>query len=157
MSSESLSALSIHALKGVLFTNHVSPGQVLEKGELVKKVRDLVEEERRQRERQRLAEELEEQERIEQQRVMMEEFNRAQKEKEERDKAAAKPAGEGSSDSAPAASSAPPPLPPKAQAMASHLERTGLCVICQDEEANIAIVDCGYVYLALFSLPPFGS
>lgn len=34
-------------------------------------------------------------------------------------------------------------MTPKAQAMASHLERTGLCVICQDEEANIAIVDCG--------------
>lgn len=31
----------------------------------------------------------------------------------------------------------------KAKAMASHLERTGLCVICQDEEANIAVVDCG--------------
>jgi hypothetical protein len=32
-------------------------------------------------------------------------------------------------------SSPPPPLP----------ERTGLCVICQDEEACIAIVDCGCV------------
>ena len=29
--------------------------------------------------------------------------------------------------------------------MASHLERTGLCVVCQDEEANIAIVDCGHL------------
>lgn len=28
-------------------------------------------------------------------------------------------------------------------AMALNLERNGLCVICQDEEANIAIVDCG--------------
>ena len=48
----------------------------------------------------------------------------------------------------PATSDAKPPpgkMSPKAQAMASHLERTGLCVICQDEEANIAIVDCGYV------------
>lgn len=27
--------------------------------------------------------------------------------------------------------------------MAVNLERNGLCVICQDEEANIAIVDCG--------------
>ena len=32
-------------------------------------------------------------------------------------------------------------------AMALNLERNGLCVICQDEEANIAIVDCGWVYL----------
>ena len=61
----------------------------------------------------------------------------------------------GTSDAAPPAPSTPPKsvaspppastLTPKAQAMASRLERTGLCVICQDEEANIAIVDCGYV------------
>jgi hypothetical protein len=30
-------------------------------------------------------------------------------------------------------------------AMAINLERNGLCVICQDEDANIAIIDCGYV------------
>lgn len=29
--------------------------------------------------------------------------------------------------------------------MAVNLERNGLCVICQDEEANIAIVDCGHM------------
>ncbi|KAJ6627797.1 hypothetical protein B0H10DRAFT_1991925 [Mycena sp. CBHHK59/15] len=145
MPSDSLSSMSIHVLKGVLFTNHVNPGLVLEKGELVKKVRDLIEEERRQRERQRLAEELEEQQRIEQQRVMMAQFTKAQKEREDREKTAEQP-GNGSSDSAaPSSSSAPPPLPPKAQAMASHLERTGLCVVCQDEEANIAIVDCGHL------------
>jgi hypothetical protein len=28
-------------------------------------------------------------------------------------------------------------------AIAMNLERDGLCVVCQDEEANIAIVDCG--------------
>lgn len=27
----------------------------------------------------------------------------------------------------------------------SAMERNGLCVVCQDDEANIAIVDCGYV------------
>lgn len=44
-----------------------------------------------------------------------------------------------------------PPVPPKSPAsMAAHLERTGLCVICQDEEANIAIVDCGYVQISRF-------
>lgn len=31
-------------------------------------------------------------------------------------------------------------------AMAIGLERNGLCVICQDEEANIAVVDCGWVF-----------
>ncbi|KZP05807.1 hypothetical protein FIBSPDRAFT_860660 [Athelia psychrophila] len=34
------------------------------------------------------------------------------------------------------------PLPPNTR-MATDLERTGLCVIWQDEDANIAIVDCG--------------
>ncbi|KAF7329030.1 RING-finger domain-containing protein [Mycena venus] len=54
-------------------------------------------------------------------------------------------AAEGSASSASSSAPVPPPLPPKAQAMQSHLERTGLCVICQDEEANIAIVDCGHL------------
>ena len=46
-----------------------------------------------------------------------------------------------------------PPLPrpmsglTSRPAMAINLERNGLCVICQDEEANIAIVDCGWVFL----------
>ncbi|KAJ7512695.1 hypothetical protein B0H11DRAFT_4180 [Mycena galericulata] len=145
MGSDSLSALSVHALKDILFTNHVNPGQVLEKSDLVKKVRDLVEEERRQRERQRQAEVQEEQERIAQQKAMMEQFARTQKEKEEREKAEEQPAPSGADSAEGSSSAAPPPLPPKAQAMASHLERTGLCVICQDEEANIAIVDCGHL------------
>ena len=34
------------------------------------------------------------------------------------------------------------PPPPK---MMTSVERSGLCVICQDQEANIAIMDCGYV------------
>ncbi|KAF8962612.1 hypothetical protein BDZ97DRAFT_1105009 [Flammula alnicola] len=37
------------------------------------------------------------------------------------------------------------PAPPKMHGSASTLERTGLCVVCQDEEANIAIVDCGHM------------
>jgi len=42
--------------------------------------------------------------------------------------------------------------PPQTKGSATTLERTGLCVVCQDEEANIAIVDCGWVYLlSLFS------
>jgi len=46
----------------------------------------------------------------------------------------------------------PPPSRPLSgltsrPAMAMNLERNGLCVICQDEEANIAIVDCGWVFL----------
>jgi hypothetical protein len=36
------------------------------------------------------------------------------------------------------------PSPPMMGTLAD-LERNGLCVVCQDEEANIAIVDCGCV------------
>ena len=39
------------------------------------------------------------------------------------------------------------PVPTSRPGMAINLERNGLCVICQDEEANIAIVDCGWVIL----------
>lgn len=56
---------------------------------------------------------------------------------------------------------APPvtePIPPKIDpkpnpapvATGLPLERDGLCVVCQDEAANIAIVDCGSVW-AIFS------
>jgi len=43
-----------------------------------------------------------------------------------------------------------PPLPPKGPPVSTRMpmaaaERSGLCVICQDEEANIAIVDCGHL------------
>jgi hypothetical protein len=51
---------------------------------------------------------------------------------------------------------------------AVDLERNGLCVVCQDEEANIAVVDCGYVFVTvgvqlhttngrLVFLQPFGD
>lgn len=35
-----------------------------------------------------------------------------------------------------------PPLPPRPGA-----ERSGLCVVCQDEDANMVIIDCGYVHI----------
>jgi len=139
MTTQSIASLSIGALKSILFINHVNAGMILEKGELVKKVKDLVEEERRGRERQRILEEQEEQERIERQRVMMEEYERSHREKGERENT------ERTESPGASSSTVPQPLPPKAQAMASNLERNGLCVVCQDEEANIAIVDCGYV------------
>nr|GAT52958.1 RING-finger domain-containing protein [Mycena chlorophos] len=168
MAPESVSALPVHALKAILFANHVQLGQgALEKGDLVKKVVDLVEQERRERERRQREEEEEEQARIEQQRVMMEQFNRQQREREERQRAeaaaeaaASAAAAEGnpwgstpppyvhtddshhpSPDSTP--SPAPSPVPPRPAA--PHVERSGLCVICQDQEANIAIVDCGHL------------
>jgi hypothetical protein len=130
MLPESIQALSIGTLKAILFQNHVNARLILEKSDLVEKVVTLVEDERRDRERKAMEEE-EEKRAMEEERRMMEERRR----QEEEDKGK-----NGSTDSA-----KPTTLPPKAQAMAATLARTGLCVICQDEEANIAIVDCGWV------------
>lgn len=167
MTADAIASLSISALKSILFTNHVNAGQILEKGDLVKKVKDLVNDERRERERQRLAEELEEQERIERQRVMMEEHKRVQREREAaRLRAEQETSGEESAEAADGqmaddghgagaggeAFTAPPPPPPGPQAMAANPERASLCVICQDDEANIAIVDCGCVIFHCSSL-----
>src|SRR5882762_2020673 len=41
----------------------------------------------------------------------------------------------------------PKASPPPIMRTSADLERNGLCVVCQDEEANIAIVDCGYVFI----------
>ncbi|KAG6865415.1 hypothetical protein C0991_002805 [Blastosporella zonata] len=167
MPDDAVKALSIGTLKSILFTNHVNAGMILEKGDLVAKVKVLVEDERHERARQRAIEEQEEQDRIERQREMLEEHNRKQREREEREERA-KAEAEGNGDgqahiaagegiphaqegeaSVPSTStpapSPPPKSPPKTRGTVADLERTGLCVICQDEEANIAIVDCGYV------------
>ena len=157
MTSEAIGSLSVSALKAILFTNHVNAGMILEKSDLVAKVKVLVADERRERERQRVLEEQEEAERVERQRVLLEQF-RAQRQKEEGahdHEHADGEQGEGAGtddnehphaeDSSGEASTAPPLLPPKPKGTAVELERTGLCVVCQDEEANIAIVDCGFV------------
>ncbi|OJT13142.1 hypothetical protein TRAPUB_10297 [Trametes pubescens] len=161
MPDAELGRLSVGVLKEILFVNHVNPGPVVEKGDLVARVRTLVEQERRERERH--AQE-EEEERLyeEELRRVREEERRASEERRAAREAGTQPVPapqpqpqEGAS--APAPVSTPPQgsasespastLTPKAQAMATRLERTGLCVICQDEEANIAIVDCGHLAL----------
>ncbi|KAF7984709.1 hypothetical protein HWV62_13016 [Athelia sp. TMB] len=148
---EGIKALSVGTLKAILFQNHVNARLLLEKSDLVDKVVMLVEAERSERERKALieAEELREaRERRMRERAMFDdpppgpdvspvEHHDHMDLGEPEEKAGEK---EGEKEKEKAA-----PLPPKAQAMAEHLERTGLCVICQDEDANIAIVDCGYV------------
>ena len=114
---------------------------ILEKGELVTKVKALLEEERRTRERQRLVEEQEEQEALDRQREMFAENERAKQQKEG-SKADTKEDEQNDRDGAGSPSGSEPPT---IRGTAATLERTGLCVICQDEEANIAIVDCGCV------------
>ncbi|KZT65308.1 hypothetical protein DAEQUDRAFT_731575 [Daedalea quercina L-15889] len=206
MPEEDVAHLSIGTLKAVLFQNHVNARLVVEKAELVAKVRTLVEDERRERDRhaaieaaERAAEEEAWQEREAEARRVAEEARlreeEAQREAARQDvrrddesamsvdvsgeqypdmhmDAEAGPSS-GAVPSVPPVSTkadAPPvpakpdapPVPPKstrslspparglspkAQAKAAQLERTGLCVICQDEEANIAIVDCGHLCL----------
>ena len=170
MSEDAVAALSIGTLKAVLLQNHVNARLLLEKGELVARVRLLIEDERQERAREAAAREREEQEIIARQHAMMEEQRqreeRLREEREARERAAA--AASGSEDATPATApgneasdeagedkpasppdekpSVPPPQPPRMSMAAA--ERTGLCVICQDEEANIAIVDCGCVSFA---------
>ena len=161
MPDAAVQKLSISALKAVLFRNHVNTGMVVEKAELVAKVRTLVADERQEREAAARRQE-------EDDRELMEALAESRREHEEalaRQGAAAPEEVQGGDAPAPASAEpqeelagqegtaapaqpaepkpAAPKMTPKAQAMAAHLERTGLCVICQDEEANIAIVDCG--------------
>lgn len=157
MPSERIGSLSIGHLKSILNTNHVNPGQVLEKSDLVQKVLTLVGAEKAERERQRLAEEREEMERVQREISRMEEEERARERRERENYSDRSSLPRRNSSSSPAAhhnreqslgsnSSPPPsrtPSPSITQKMASALERTGLCVVCQDDEANIAIVDCG--------------
>jgi len=127
MQLESIKALSIGMLKTILYQNHVNARLILEKNDLVDKVVTLVEDERMDRERKAREEE--------QEKMAAEERRLLEESQQEKDQD-----NDSSTDS-----TKQPPLPLKAQAMAATLERTGLCVICQDEEANIAIVDCGHL------------
>jgi len=189
MTQSSINALSIGVLKSILFTNHVNASMILEKSELVSKVMALVDDERGERERQRLAEEaegLEEEERREEREgaISREQEDRRRNqeeqlrtEKRERYRTRVDEAGDGvdtidvdikvvdenedqvashdestkQTDYGSQARASASAIPQKTSAVfkkpASFLERSGLCVICQDEEANIAIVDCGCVHL----------
>ena len=170
MSDAQVAALSIGSLKEILFKNHVTARLVVEKGELVSRVKTLVEEERVERERKAREEEVERQYE-EQMRGARDASSapagpsqsasptpeRAQSGEGGVQMPVPQPAAAAESAAFPEAETSSSPLkrvvtpqpattlPSSAQAMASRLERTGLCVICQDEEANIAIVDCGCV------------
>jgi hypothetical protein len=145
MSDSALSRLPVHTLKQILYDARVRlPADLLEKGELVARVSAWAEEERM------AAEENERREREEREQEERERQEREEEEERERIRAAMETEGThwmhvhdedvGVDDEPqhrpPPASSSPPPKP-------TSTERSGLCVICQDQEANIAIVDCG--------------
>ena len=141
--------MSIHNLKGILDANHVNTRLVLEKSELVDKVWNLVEVEKRDRERERLIHEQEEQEAVRRQEERLETIRRQQMDRvSAASPSSNRPNGGASADEEKgrekeneekAKSASPKPLG------TFSLDRDGLCVVCQDEEANVAIVDCGYV------------
>ncbi|KAF9269145.1 hypothetical protein L218DRAFT_976941 [Marasmius fiardii PR-910] len=200
MSERTISSLPISSLKQILFVNHVNATNtmILEKSDLVKRVVELVESEKREREEreEREREEREDEERMIREAMEREESaRRAQEEAKRRSREgeqvnatrpttdqrarvedapeddeslrsaastpqeeidilppAPAPDVEMRSITPPPAASSPPaePSPSTKPAVAkptvkSHERNTGLCVICQDEDANIAIVDCGHM------------
>lgn len=181
MAPESIRSLSIGHLKNILFTNHVNAGTILEKGDLVSKVLTLVEDERKERERQRQMEEMEEMERVQREIEAMEERERRERMEAATDSSdqfgphsqvdgessshsgrvdgrdgQEASAGDQTVESSEQTTSAPPFLK-QPKVPVSTMERNGLCVICQDEEANIAIVDCGYVISPLSPVLVFST
>ncbi|PVF97404.1 hypothetical protein CPB86DRAFT_856844 [Serendipita vermifera] len=142
-SKEDISAYTITTLKGILQANHVNARLILEKSELVEKVMHLVEIERRERAREQAIHEAEERAAIEQQRIRMEQM-----------RLDAERRANTNANSPPYKSQSPPPERPRsprpAPSQYTHfVERDGLCVVCQDEEANVAIVDCGHLALCM--------
>jgi len=127
--------MSISALKTILFHNHVNARLLLEKSDLVERVHALLGDERQERARE-AAIHAREEEAVAHQHAMMEE-QRLQEEQARRERELA---GRNNAEQ-PESKSSPPPM----RGTAVDLERNGLCVVCQDEEANIAVVDCGHL------------
>ncbi|KAH7345244.1 hypothetical protein B0J17DRAFT_33237 [Rhizoctonia solani] len=143
MKPEGISSLSIGILKAILHHHHVRiPQDALEKRDLVDRVVTLVEAARAEKEREARARAAEEEAEIEAQRQAFEELERKKK-------AAAQKDDTGGPEEEPFQEQAPAGVPKAAAHTAAKLERDGLCVICQDEDANIAIVDCGHLCLCL--------
>ena len=138
--------MSISALKTVLFQNHVNARLLLEKSDLVERVHALLGDERQERARE-AAIHAREEEAIARQHEMMEEQRlREEQARQEREQTSTKPHASSGNDAQQSESKVPPP---RMMGTAVDLERNGLCVVCQDEEANIAVVDCGCVCVLL--------
>jgi hypothetical protein len=130
-----ISSLSIGTLKAILYDNHVKVdfAQVLEKGELIARVQELIKMERKRLERLAKEEEAEA--------AAQAALERGTDPQDlERDAA---PEDDHTVGSLPRASvdmkRTPPEGPPPA------VERDGLCVVCQDQDAELAVVDCGHL------------
>jgi len=131
MTDDEISHMSISALKTVMLQNHVNARLLLEKSDLVARVQALVDDERQERAREAAIHAREEEEMTAGLHEMMEEQAR-----QDRGQAHS---GDDAQHFEPKASQ------PPTMGSFADLERNGLCVVCQDEEANIAIVDCGHL------------
>lgn len=139
MTDDEVSQMSISALKAVLFQNHVNARLMLEKSDLVTRVRALLGDERQERAREAAIHAREEEEYIARQHAMMEEQHCQDEQVHEGRRSSAYAPADDAHQPKPNA----PPSPMMGTAL--DLERNGLCVVCQDEEANIAVVDCGHL------------
>jgi len=114
---------------------------MLEKSDLVARVHALLGDERQERAREAAIHAREEEELTARQHAMMEEQHCRDEQAhwhEEPRSGARVPEDD--------AQQRKPNVPPSPMmGTAVDLERNGLCVVCQDEEANIAIVDCGHL------------
>lgn len=150
-----LGTLGIGTLKAILYENHVRVdfSQVLEKSELVARVAELVQDERRRLERQRREEEREEQ---------LAAAARAgvsppprpngdlidlMGDEEGKDGAGGAGGGDGDTGGSASAEGQPTPAPARTPTGPVADADRGLCVVCQDEEATLAVVDCGHLAL----------
>ncbi|CAG7849922.1 SubName: Full=Uncharacterized protein {ECO:0000313/EMBL:CCA73508.1} [Serendipita indica DSM 11827] len=151
MTREDLSLYNVATLKGILQANHVNARLILEKSELIDKVMILIETEMRERAREQAIHEAEERAMREQQRIRQEQL---------RAEAGRRVQETASQDSHPSRARSPPPPErptsprPAPTVSTGYVERDGLCVVCQDEEANVAIVDCGKL-LPVLIIPAF--
>ena len=154
MTDEQVSKMSISALKTVLFQNHVNARLLLEKSDLVARVNALLGDERQERAREAAIHAREEEIAVARQHAMMEEQRlrdeQARREREQASAANRKAYVSDDNDEYQPESKVPPP---PMMGTAADLERNGLCVVCQDEEANIAVVDCGYVFVSCWVVP----
>ncbi|BEJ16250.1 hypothetical protein CspHIS471_0508550 [Cutaneotrichosporon sp. HIS471] len=132
-----LATLSIGTLKAILYENHVRVDfkQVLEKEDLIGRVAELVADERRRLERQAREEEREAAEAAE---------ATAASSAAKQPSPEAEAEGEGSGASGEEEKKAPKPTMSPPTGSAPDIER-GVCVVCQDEEATLAVVDCGHL------------
>lgn len=151
MPPEDIKSLPVSVLKEILFHNRVDTRLVIEKSDLVERVMTLIANEREERERQEIHRQMEEEE---EERLRHMEIG-TETHSERLDEPHLDSEHQTSDSEQIPTVSAVDMTNPEQQtttntkatltrpAMAKNLERSGLCVVCQDEEANIAVVDCG--------------